>query len=120
MLIDDIKKGESDQLEFKLVPNRDSSKWLKTVVAFANGRGGRIVFGVSNDCRVVGLDGDLFALKDGIADAIADACSPLVPFELCVSTVERKPVIVLDVAEGRQSPYFIKAQGDEEGGFCAL
>ena len=117
MLIDDLKNGESDQLEFKLVPNRDSAKWLKTVVAFANGRGGRIVFGVSNDRRVVGLEGDLFAMKDGIADAIADACSPSVPFELCVSTVEGRPVIVLDVAEGRQPPYFIKAKGEVEGVF---
>lgn len=36
MLIDDLKNGEGDQLEFKLVSNRDSAKWLKTVVAFAN------------------------------------------------------------------------------------
>jgi len=117
MLIDDIRNGESDRLEFKEIPNRDSAKWLKTVVAFANGRGGRIVFGVANSRRVVGLGGDLFAVKDGIADAIADACSPLIPFELCVSTVEGKPVIVLDVAEGRLPPYFIKAKGDVEGVF---
>lgn len=115
MLIDDIRNGESDQLEFKEIPNRDSAKWLKTVVAFANGRGGRIVFGVANDRRVVGLDGDLFAMRDGIADAIANACSPAIPFELCVSTVEGRPVAVLEVSEGRQTPYFIRAKGDVEG-----
>ena len=115
MLIDDIRNGESDQLEFKEGPTRDSAKWLKTVVAFANGRGGRIVFGVANDRHVVGLDGDLFAMRDGITDAIADACSPVIPFELCVSTVEGRPVIVLEVSEGRQPPYCIKAKGDVEG-----
>ena len=115
MLIDDIRNGENDRLEFKEVPNRDSARWLKTVVAFANGRGGRIVFGVANDRRVVRLKGDLFALKDAIADAIADACVPPVAAEMCVSTIEGKPVIVLEIAAGRQTPYYIKAKGDTDG-----
>jgi len=115
MLVDDIKNGENDQLEFKALPNRDSVKWLKTVVAFANGRGGRVVFGVSNDRRVVGLAGDLFAMKDAIADAVADACVPSIPVEMCVSTVEGKSVIVLEIAAGRQTPYYIKAKGDVDG-----
>ena len=39
-LKDEILAGESYSLEFKLVPNEDRVKYLKTVVAFANGRGG--------------------------------------------------------------------------------
>ncbi|MBR6734640.1 MAG: hypothetical protein IKL96_09615 [Kiritimatiellae bacterium] len=38
-LKDEILAGESYSLEFKLVPNEDRIKYLKTVVAFANGRG---------------------------------------------------------------------------------
>ena len=40
MLIDDIRNGESERLEFKERPNDQRDKWLKTVVAFANCRGG--------------------------------------------------------------------------------
>ena len=40
-LKDEILAGGSYSLEFKLVPNEDRIKYLKTVVAFANGRGGR-------------------------------------------------------------------------------
>ena len=36
----EILVGESYSLEFKLAPNEDRIKYLKTVVAFANGRGG--------------------------------------------------------------------------------
>ena len=115
MLVEDIARGESDQLEFKEVPNRDSSKWLKTVVAFANCRGGRIVFGVTNERKVVGIRGDIFAAKDAIADAVASACTPPIPIEMCVSTIEGKPVIVVEVAAGRQTPYFIKAKGEVDG-----
>ena len=38
-LKDEILAGESYSLEFKLAPNEDRVKYLKTVVAFANGRG---------------------------------------------------------------------------------
>ena len=63
MQITEIKNGESATLEFKLMPNRESERWLKTVVAFANCKGGKIVFGVSNDRKVVGVDGDVAALN---------------------------------------------------------
>ena len=57
MTKEDIEVGESDTLEFKERLSDNSIKWLKTVVAFANGRGGRIVFGVDDQHRVKGLDG---------------------------------------------------------------
>ena len=63
MLKDDIKAGESDRLEFKEQLPDNAEKWLKTVVAFANCRGGRILFGVSNSRKVKGLDCDVFAAR---------------------------------------------------------
>ena len=39
-LKDEIVAGESYSLEFKRVPNEEREKYLKTVVAFANGKGG--------------------------------------------------------------------------------
>lgn len=46
-LKDEILAGESATLEFKRCPNENAERWLKTVVAFANGKGGRILFGVT-------------------------------------------------------------------------
>ena len=37
-LKDEIVAGESYSLEFKRVPNEEREKYLKTVVAFANGK----------------------------------------------------------------------------------
>ena len=39
-LKNEILAGESYLLEFKLAPNEDRIKYLKTVVAFANVKGG--------------------------------------------------------------------------------
>lgn len=49
MLIDDIRQGESAELELKRAPNEQLGRWLKTVVAFANCKGGRI----GNSIRLV-------------------------------------------------------------------
>ena len=114
-IIDEIKKGESDRLAFKEVPNDKSDRWIKTAVAFANYRGGRILFGVSNSRMVKGLDGDLFAWRDSISDAVASSCVPPLPAQVSITTVDEKPIIVLEVQEGIQTSYYVKAKGDVKG-----
>lgn len=52
---------ETDDLEYKSEINRG---FLKTVSAFANFNGGRIVFGVDDDGTVVGLDNPKQACLD--------------------------------------------------------
>ena len=42
MELNEIKNGESRTLEFKKELSQDSSKWIKTIVAFANGAGGKL------------------------------------------------------------------------------
>lgn len=50
-LLDEILAGETAELEFKEARPKDALKYVKTAVAFANGRGGRLVFGVENETR---------------------------------------------------------------------
>lgn len=52
MTIEEIKHGETDTLEFKReFPSKDT-KLMKTVAAFSNCHGGRIVFGVDDETKV--------------------------------------------------------------------
>lgn len=56
LTIEEILAGESKNVEFKVQRPKDSIKYMKTVIAFSNGEGGRIVFGVDDDTReVVGI-----------------------------------------------------------------
>ena len=48
MINEDILAGESKNIEFKIERPRDSFKYMKTVVAFSNGEGGKIIFGVDD------------------------------------------------------------------------
>lgn len=115
-LKDEILAGESHSLEFKLVPNEDRIKYLKTVVAFANGRGGRILFGVANDRTVHGIPNDrVFAEMDGVVNSIIDGCSPRISVDAGIENIDGKSVIVVDVMGGSNCPYFVKSEGREDG-----
>ena len=56
MTKEEILAGESELLEFKRDVPEQSVKYIKTVVAFANGKGGTIVFGVDDKThKIVGI-----------------------------------------------------------------
>ena len=46
MTIEEILAGESKNVEFKENLPEKSIKYMKSVVAFANGTGGKIIFGI--------------------------------------------------------------------------
>ena len=57
MTKDQLFSGESKNIEYKVTVPDKSEKYMKTVVAFANGRGGRIVFGIDDKTlNIVGID----------------------------------------------------------------
>lgn len=115
-LVEEIAQGESCNLEFKLFPNAERVKYLKTVVAFANGIGGRLLFGVANDRTVRGIAHDkVFSEMDGIVNSIYEACSPRIPIDVGIENVDGKSVIVIDVLAGSGCPYFLKSEGDRNG-----
>ena len=53
MTIEEILAGESKNVEFKENLPEKSIKYMKSVVAFANGTGGKIIFGITDKTREV-------------------------------------------------------------------
>ena len=51
MTIEVILAGESKNVEFKENLPEKSIKYMKSVVAFANGTGGKIIFGIADKTR---------------------------------------------------------------------
>ena len=80
MTKEDILKGESATLEFKEQLPSNSEKYTKTVVAFANSQGGKIVVGVNDKTReIVGVESSsLFKLMDTIADTVVQVTEPMI------------------------------------------
>ena len=117
MTIEEILAGESKNVEFKETLPEKSMKYMKSVVAFANGTGGKIIFGIADKTRkVIGFDKeDVFKKMDAIANAVSDSCEPAIIPDITLRTVDGKTVIVAEISEGRQRPYYIKALGREGG-----
>ena len=72
MLADEIKAGESSNIEFKVEVPKKSEKYIKSVVAFANTAGGKIIIGVDDKSHeIVGVDpNEVFKIIDGITNTI--------------------------------------------------
>ena len=117
MTIDEILAGESKNMEFKIQRPEKSIKYMKSVVAFANGKGGKIVFGIDDKTReVIGVSEDcVFQEIDAITNAISDSCEPTIIPDVYLQNINGKTIIVAEIAAGRQKPYYIKSEGLENG-----
>ena len=74
-LLLEIQKGESKTLEFKQQLPK-GQQIAKTLIAFANSSGGKLIVGVSDDRQLVGIREDIFDLQDKITSMIYELCSP--------------------------------------------
>lgn len=79
--------------------------WLKSVSAFANGEGGTLIFGVSDDDQIVGLvdsEGD----AEKISEEIKSKLDPVPAVNLESKEVDGKKLILLHVFPGQETPYY--------------
>ena len=122
MTTETIYAGETSQLEFKRELNSDARKWVKTAIAFANGRGGCIVFGVDDKTRrIVGVDPDRAAvLADSVANAASDLAEPPLPLQIHLQTLEEKTVVIAKIEGGANTPYHFKGQEPPDGVFIRV
>lgn len=112
MLIEEILKRESEKIEFK--ENAKTNTYIKTVVAFANGNGGKIVFGVKDNKEIVGVENE-FEVMDGIINAISDSCYPMIVPDISLHTLENKTIILVEIEGGKKKPYYLKSKGMQKG-----
>ncbi|MCM1467631.1 MAG: putative DNA binding domain-containing protein [Alistipes sp.] len=117
MTREEIFAGESKNVEFKVSRPEKSIKYMKSVVAFANGKGGRIVFGIDDDTReIVGIPEDsVFHEMDAITNAISDSCEPVIVPDVYPQSIDGKTIIIAEISAGRQKPYYIRQNGITDG-----
>ncbi|BCD67599.1 RNA-binding domain-containing protein [Nitratiruptor sp. YY09-18] len=120
MLIEEILKGENKRLEFKeKLPSNEAI--AKTVVAFSNTAGGKLIIGVSDDKKIVGIDEDkVFEYEEKIASIISDLCYPLILPEIYTQNINGKVVLVIEVFRGSMLPYYLKNRGKLKGTFVRV
>lgn len=116
-----VKNGENKTIEFKeVIPN--SKKISQTAVAFANGAGGKILIGITDDRKIVGIDEkqDIFKIIDDLNTIIYDSCYPNINTDIYTENKDNKTILVIEVFPGNLKPYYIKSMGKENGVYIRI
>lgn len=103
--------AEATECDFKVaLETRKPKSWLKSVSAFANGIGGTLFFGISNDREIIGLE-DVQANAEAISRLIKERITPFPNFILTPEREDGRDLLVLTISAGRSTPYYYKADG---------
>ena len=113
MRINDLV-GETTEYDKKLkVELRKPKSWCKSISAFANTLGGALIFGISDENEIIGLDNPV---KDAekISEIIKTKLNPIPEFKMSFRKVEDNILIILEVFKGDETPYYYYNDGSLE------
>lgn len=80
--------------------------WLKTVSAFANGKGGKLIFGIKDDNTIIGLI-DYRETSENISEIIKIKMDPNPDFDMEIMEIDGKVILILSIFTGKNTPYFV-------------
>lgn len=111
---------ESNILEFKSnIPKNEQI--LKTLIAFCNQHGGRLVLGVKDDGTIVGLDETIIVeTMEYLEQSIYHASSPPIIPKVFSQRILDKILLIVEVSEGMSKPYYRQAEGLEKGVYIRI
>ena len=93
---------------------------MKTLVAFANTAGGRLIIGVENDSKqIVGFDNPLDE-EEKLCNLIADLIEPRLVPTVELSSLEDKTLLAVEVFPSASRPHWLKSEGSEQGVYVRL
>lgn len=100
-----IADGENLHLDFKYCVS-DSRKIARTLSAFANSDGGRILIGVRDNGSIAGIKSDEeIYMVDTAAHLF---CRPEITYKIVQHTTGGKTILEVDVLKGTKRPYQVK------------
>ncbi|MCE5284689.1 MAG: putative DNA binding domain-containing protein [Pelosinus sp.] len=121
-MVEGFIKGEGKNVEFKRELPKKSEKYIKSVVAFANTTGGKIIIGIDDETHeVIGVEESaVFDIMDAIANTVSDMCIPQIVPDISFKTVEHKCIVIIEIYPSLNRPYYINSLGKEEGTYIRV
>ena len=97
----------------------ESGSFLNTAVAFANGRGGRIIF-YGEGGRGFSTELEIIPYIDEVTRQIFESCEPRIFPRVGVELQDGRPVVVVEIFPGMEKPYFLKEAGMMDGTYVRV
>lgn len=112
-----IREGEHQELDFKFRVD-DARKIAKTLVAFANTDGGRILIGVKDNGKITGTRSEEeFHVIEGASQLYT---RPEVPFSATIHEVDNVQVLEIFVPPSSARPHFAVDENGKEWAYFRL
>jgi len=110
-LLELIEEGENIQCEFKR-HFTTPEKIAREMIAFANTKGGYMIFGVDDDQEVVGVDSEK-SESEMIKDAAENYCEPPLVYSIDFIELYGKEVVVVSIPESDNKPHRLQDYENE-------
>ncbi|MCB0725922.1 MAG: ATP-binding protein [Ignavibacteriae bacterium] len=107
-----IEGGENDRVEFKRKFS-STEKIAKEMIAFANSKGGKILFGIDDDKTVKGVESEKGELEL-ISTAARFYCEPEIEFTTEIMLYKSKDIVIVDIKESRIKPHRLVTENEDE------
>lgn len=101
-----------EKLLFKILEEKWPKSWLKSISAFANGEGGKLFFGISDNDELIGLK-DCISDSEKISEIIKVKLDPIPNIKLDIKTEENRNFIIVTVHSGNETPYYLVEGGSK-------
>ena len=100
-----LEQGENNTIEFKRKVST-YEKIAKEIIAFANSKGGTILFGIDDDKTIYGVESE-----KGEIELIQEACSlyciPPINPEISIFNYKSKDIIIVNIDQSKDKPHFL-------------
>ena len=105
-LLNLIEEGENIQVEFKRKFSTHD-KIAREMIAFANTKGGYVLFGIDDDKKIVGVESEK-ETTELVKDAAQNYCEPPLEFFIEYREVDGKEIVIVNVPESNKKPHRIQ------------
>ena len=102
-----INKGENYHIEFKL-EEESNEDFAKTFVCFSNTDGGRILVGVDDSGKIIGVS-DIDKVMLRMDDIALNRCEPPITIFQESINIDGKNIVIVNIKKGNQRPYKTKS-----------
>ena len=83
---------------------RKPKSWCKSISAFANGRGGSLIFGIADDDSIIGIE-DPHKAAEKLSEIVKQKLDPIPQFDISYEIVDGKTLMIVTVESGDMTPY---------------
>jgi len=115
-----FNEKESSTLELKeMFP--ENKQIIKTIIGFCNLYGGRLIIGINDKGDVTGIEEEkIEQVMEYLHKSIYETCTPVIIPHIYSRRMGSKLILIVEVSEGMNKPYFLTSKGVNQGTYIRV